>query len=115
MSGVNVSAKPASPVKTIVPIAASVVGGMYGGPAGAAAGGKIGSDLVSGGPDPTAVETKQADTGAINRRIQSQDNMPSTQLAKADAALQQLPPEYQEKYGATIAAARQMDKQGGDY
>lgn len=116
MPGVNVPGSPQGIEKTAIPIAGSIIGGIYGGPAGAAAGGKIGSDLVKGGPDPGAIETKAGAGGtALDRRIQAQEDTPSMQLAQADAALAQLPPEYAQQYGATIAAARKMDSQGGTY
>ncbi len=115
MSGVNVPGKSPGPLATVAPIAGSVIGGMVGGPVGAAAGGKIGSSLAGGGGNPTAIETKAPTTTAMDRRMQTQEDNPSVQLAQADAALKQLPPEYQQQYGATIAAARKMDIQGGNY
>lgn len=113
MSGVNVPGKSQGLLQTAVPIAGSVIGGIYGGPAGAAAGGKVGASLVGGGGNPSAVQSK-APTTAMDRRMQAQEETPSMQLAQADAALKQLPPEYQDQYGATIAAARQRDLQGGN-
>jgi hypothetical protein len=112
---VNMPQKTQNPIMGILPVAGSVVGGIFGGPAGAAAGGKIGGELGKQTPAPDAVETKTPmDAGAIDRRIGATEESPSFQLAKADAALKQLPPEYQQQYGATISAARQMDQQGGN-
>ena len=109
---VNVPGKSPGLLQTAAPIAGSIIGGIYGGPVGAAAGGKIGSSLAGGGGNPSAVEQK-APTTAMDRRIQTQDETPSMQLAQADAALKQLPPEYQDQYGATIAAARARDAKWG--
>ncbi len=113
---VNMPQKQQDPIKGLVPLAGSIVGGIFGGPAGAAAGGKIGGEFAKESAPPTAVESKAPmDSGAIDRRISTQEQNPSMQLAQADAALKQLPPEYQDQYGATIAAARKMDQQGGNY
>lgn len=113
MAGVNVPGSPSDPMKTILPVAGSVVGGIFGGPAGSALGGKLGSALTKGGADPGAIQTQAPDQpDALQRRLQGMGSDPQEQLAQADAALKQLPQEYQEKYGPTIAAARQAAAQG---
>lgn len=113
MAGVNVPGSSPSMYKTAVPIAGTIVGGYFGGPAGAAAGGKIGSSLVKGGPDPGAVQGKAPATSAMQRRVDQTAEDPQAQLAKAQEALQQLPPEDQQKYGPAIAEAQKRAQQGG--
>lgn len=113
MPGINVPSSSPSILKTALPIAGSVIGGIYGGPAGAAAGGKIGQSLAGGGKDPTAIESKAAPQTAVDRRIGALEEDPSVQLAKADAALRQAPPEIQDQYGPAIAEARKREMQGG--
>ena len=108
MAGVNVPSSPQGPLQGIVPMVGAAVGGYFGGPAGAMAGSKVGQGLVSAGPDPSAVQS-----GAIDRRIGSMQDSPQMGLAQASAALQQLPPEYQQAYGPTLAAAAQRAQQGG--
>lgn len=110
MSKVNVPGSQPSMYKQAVPVAGSLIGGYFGGPAGAAAGGKIGSSLVKGGPDPGAVEGKGS--SPMQRRIEQAGDDPQTQLAKAQQALQQLPPEDQQKYGPALTEAQKRAQQG---
>ncbi len=107
MPGVNVPSSPNDPMKTILPAVGSAVGTAYGGPAGGVGGAKLGRDLTGGGQDPSAVQSS-----AIDRRVSSMQDDPSTQLAMAGAALRQMSPEDQAAYGPTIAAAQQR-AQGG--
>lgn len=74
MAGVNVPTTN-DPLKTVVPMAGAAVGGMYGGPAGAMAGKRLGQDITQGGPDPSAVQTKtdQQPPDALMRRLQAQN------------------------------------------
>lgn len=94
----------------LIPIAASVGGGMLGGPAGAAAGGMLGNRLADGGPQVAPVQN-----GAIERRLAppppAATSNPSEDLANADQALAYLPPEQQQKYGPIIRRARAIDQQ----
>ncbi len=113
MPGVNVPGRTPSPLQTIVPMAGAVVGSIYGGPVGGMAGAKIGQGLVGGGPGPSAVKSAEPESSAIDRRIDTMQNDPSQQLAQAETALKQMPPEYQDAYGPTIMKARQLDQQGG--
>lgn len=104
---VNVPGQSPGLLKSVVPMVGTAVGGYFGGPAGAAAGGKIGSSLVAGGMDPGAVEGKG---GAMARRLSTPD--PQEQLAQAQNALAQLPPEEQAKYKSTLDEAQ---KRAGGY
>lgn len=112
MAGVNVPGSRPSILKTAVPTALSIAGSVYGGPAGGMAGAKIGQSLVSGGADPGAVQSKGG--GAMQRRIETlQQPDPNAELAKAQDALKQLPPEEQAKYGPALAEAQKRAQQGG--
>ncbi len=100
----------------VLKIGGAVGGAILGGPAGAAAGYSAGS-AVDGLVEPpkAPIQGVQSTPGSINRRIETIDTSPSVQLAKADMALQQMPPEMQQAYGPTIKKAREMDaaSQGG--
>lgn len=115
MPGVIMPQQQQSSMAQILPIGGAVVGGIFGGPAGAAAGaslgGMAGNTLASNGPPPTPVQSGMS--GAMDRRAQSLQDNPSNQLAQADAALAQMPPEYQAQFGPTIKQARYLDQNGG--
>src|SRR4051812_8579778 len=112
MPGVNVPQKQPGMVEAIAPAVGSAIGGYFGGPVGAAAGGKIGGSLAGQPPPPGAVKSS-ASQDAMGRRIDTLQGDPQSTLAQGDAALQQLPPEYQAAYGPTIQAARQRAQYGG--
>lgn len=114
MSGVNVPGSRPSMTKTIVPTALSIVGSIYGGPAGGMAGAKIGQSLVGGGMDPGSVKGKGEGSTPIQRRLESTANDPQAELAKAQDALKQLPPEEQQKYGPALTEAQKRAAQGGN-
>lgn len=110
MPNVLVPGQKPDQVKSVLPMVGSVVGGVFGGAPGAAAGGQIGGMAGKQNPGPGAVDSQ---VSAIDRRISTQQDNPSTQLAQADAALKTLPPEYQQKYGPAIQQARQLNSQEG--
>lgn len=101
-------------------IVGGVVGGIYGGPGGAvegageggAIGSKVGGALGGNTQAPQAIQSDVKDT-AMTRRMDSIDSNPSQDLAQADAALQQLPQQYQDQYGPMIRRARMIDQNGG--
>lgn len=105
----------AETMQTAGQIVGGVVGGIYGGPAGAmegagtggAVGGTIGKAFAGNSPTPQAVQSESGND-AISRRMQ-QD--PGPALQQADAALAQLPPQYEDQYGATIRRARMLEEQ----
>lgn len=95
-------------------IVGGVVGGIYGGPAGAAEGasaggaigGKVGGVLGGNAQTPQAVSS-DVKSGPMARRMEE----PGVELQKADQALSQLPPQYQDQYGPMIRRARMLDEQ----
>lgn len=95
-----------------LPIAGAVVGGVYGGPAGAAAGYGMGQTAAGVVAPPTQTQQIQSQENigmpqAMSRKLGSMQDTPEFQLAQANAALKKLPPEYQDAYGPTLAAAQQ--------
>lgn len=102
----------------ILPIAGAVVGGIYGGPTGAAAGygmGQTAGGLLTPQKQVGAIETTEqpAMPQAMARRLSSMQETPEFQLAQANDALKKLPPEYQSAYGPALAAAQQRAASGG--
>jgi len=93
------------------------VAGAAGGPAGAAQGAALGSSLggmVGGMVDPGQAASiqrsgqtqgLQANTGAVDRRLNEIQQNPHFQLQQAKAALPQLDPELQKEFAPTIEAA----------
>lgn len=64
-----------------------------------------------GGPSASITDTHDIPQSStpIQRRMESQHD--SVKLAEADAALDQAPPEYQQRYGPAIKQARYLDMQ----
>lgn len=109
---VNVPGQKPSLLKTIVPMALSAVGTAYGGAAGGMAGSKIGEGLVAGGGGgASAVQTK-APSSPMQRRVDQTAEDPQVQIARAQQALQQLPPEDQQKYGPALTEAQKRAQAG---
>lgn len=111
MAGVNLPQQKQDPIKGIIPIAARVVGTIYGGPAGGMAAGAVADASMSGGSKVAGPVQQQQTANPMQRRLQQED--PAAELAKAQAALQQLPPEEQAKYGPTLEEARKRAAHGG--
>jgi hypothetical protein len=105
---VNLPQKQPDPIRAVLPMVGSAVGGIFGGPGGAMAGGKIGEAVAGQGPTPNRVTSKAPDN-AMQRRMDQQP--PAAALNQADIALQQLPPEYEQQYGATIRRAQMLEQQ----
>lgn len=111
-------------LRGILQVGGTVVGGIYGGPAGAAAGGAIGG-AVGGAvaPDKQAEVQETKPIGAENgsesgsdpmtRRLEAENNHPTTQLAQANQSLNNMPPDVQEQYRPILADAYKRSKYGG--
>ena len=114
MSNVTMPQKKQNPISgalpTLISAAGSIVGGAFGGPAGAAVGGAVGgmAGHALGGANKPQGNMPQQST-PMQRRMQTMG--PDETLQQGEAALAQLPPEYQQQYGPAIGAARQASMQ----
>ncbi len=110
MAGVSMPNRKPGLTSQLLPIAGTVGGAMVGGPAGSIVGNKLGGKLA--GDDqavPQAVEST-----AIERRLGAPDMPPpgpSQDIANANQALTQLPPDQQQKYGPILRRAQMLDQQ----
>ncbi|MES3012635.1 MAG: hypothetical protein V4750_02760 [Pseudomonadota bacterium] len=101
----------------VLQVGGAVVGGIYGGPAGAMAGASAGSQLgglAAKAPPAPMQAVESGGASAMARRasslqpIQPDDYGP--QLANAEQAAAQLPPDLQQQYLPAIVAARQRSQ-----
>lgn len=111
MSGIMMPQKKPGMMQQVLPLAGTLVGGMVGGPAGAAVGGTLGGMASQENPGPAPIQSQAqpvpvAQSTPMQRRMDSQGGAQPDQLAQADQALTQLPPEYQQQYGPMIRRAR---------
>lgn len=111
MPGVNQVQPRQGPLKTILPMAGQALGSAFGGPVGGAVGGMVGEKLAGEAPEVAPVQST-----AMQRRFEATaPEVPHAEtLAAADQALAQLPAQYQQQYGPTLAAAK-AKQQTGDF
>lgn len=103
--------KEKDPISSLLPLAGSILGGIFGGPAGAAAGGAVGNAVSSGdgsGPSPV-VPTSEA--SPLDRRMQSIENNPATQLQKGLQALDAADMDTQQKVRPVLEEALKRSQQ----
>lgn len=99
-----------NPMKSILPMAASVVGSIYGGPAGGAAAGAVGGAVAEGLDKPppqqvpeSAAGRRMASMGQAPQQNSNVDNLSA--INDARVALQSQPPDVQQQYGPMLTAA----------
>lgn len=111
MAQIEYPNKPPDLGKQIIPMAGSIIGGIYGGPAGAAVGGAAGGLVANSG----------GDNNSMQRKMMAAD--PASRLQTLEAAKEQLKntsEEYQKQVGPILdeahkrALAEQPENQPGD-
>jgi hypothetical protein len=71
----------------ILPMAGSIIGGIYGGPGGAAAGGAAGGAIANSNQKPPAQIVQTPATSPLQRRQESIQSDPATQMRNGKIAL----------------------------
>ncbi len=90
------------PLEKLLPVAGTVVGGMFGGPAGAGIGGMLGGELQT---KPPAEGPAMVESSAMNRRMEQLDNDPQSQIRKSIQALNGISPEQRGELAKPLLAA----------